>query len=531
MSQPAARDVPGPDTGDDEYGEQVENQGERPRSLGLGEPGHASPLRPAQRAPPARSAVRLRPRAVRRLLGAPGRQGDPVLRDACGRREREEDHDARGPPGSLGEGARHDGGLAGAAPAPAGVDRRAGAALRLLPERHDHPGGGSAHDHEASDRHADQDRAERPPVPLRDVPADPDGDQAGRIGDGEGRRMMTGFLHERDFSRKSFLKGGGALIVGFSVAGAALGGRASGAADPHPFTSFGPADSSLIDSWVVINADNTASVKLGKVELGQGSMTGLLVVAAEELSMEMSNMRAITNDTDLTPNQGTTAGSSSISSGGKQTRAAAAAAYQALLGLASTQLGVPASSLSVDKGVVSGGGKQVTYGQLLGGKLFNVKMGSQNNLAPTQPPAPSVAQGVASTGSGSSQGLAAAEVLPTPPSVPSPGQGLSPGAPGTKPVSQYKLVGVEPGPPRVDIPDKITGRYTYVQNVRVPGMLHGRIVRPRGQGAYGDGTNPQVLSVDAKSISHIPGAQVVQRKNSSASSRPGSTTRSRLPRR
>jgi CO/xanthine dehydrogenase Mo-binding subunit len=324
---------------------------------------------------------------------------------------------------------------------------------------------------------------------------------------------MTGFLHERELSRKSFLKGGGALVVGFSVAGAALAGRASGAADPHPFTSFGPADSSLIDSWLVINADNTASVKLGKVELGQGSMTGLLMVAAEELSMDMSQMRAITNDTDLTPNQGTTAGSSSISSGGKQTRAAAAAAYQALLGLASTQLGVSASSLSVDKGVVSGGGKTITYGQLLGGKLFNVKMGSQYNLAPTQPPAPSVAQGVASTGSGSSQGLAAAEVLPTPAFVPSPGQGLSPGAPGTKPVSQYKLVGVSPGPPRVDIPDKITGRYTYVQNVRVPGMLHGRIVRPRGQGAYGDGTNPQVLSVDEGSISHIPGARVVRRKN------------------
>ena len=323
---------------------------------------------------------------------------------------------------------------------------------------------------------------------------------------------MTGFLHEREFSRKSFLKGGGALVVGFSVAGAAVAGRA-GAADPHPLTSFGPADSSLIDSWLVINGDNTASVKLGKVELGQGSMTGLLMVAAEELSMDMSQMRAITNDTDLTPNQGTTAGSSSISSGGKQTRAAAAAAYQALLGLASTQLGVPASQLSVSKGIVSGGGKTMTYGQLLGGKLFNVKMGSQYNLAPTQPPSQSVAQGVASTGSGSSQGLAAAEVLPTPPFVPSPGQGLSPGAPGTKPVSQYKLVGVEPGPPRVDIPDKITGRYTYVQNVRIPGMLHGRIVRPRGQGAYGDGTNPQVLSVDAKSIAHIPGAQVVQRKN------------------
>jgi CO/xanthine dehydrogenase Mo-binding subunit len=263
----------------------------------------------------------------------------------------------------------------------------------------------------------------------------------------------------------------------------------------------------------VINADNTATVKLGKVELGQGSMTGLLMIAAEELNMDMTQMRALTNDTDLTPNQGTTAGSSSISSGGKQTRAAAAAAYQTLLGMAATQLGVPAANLTVDKGVVSGGGKTITYGQLLGGKLFNVTMGSQYNLAPSQPPSQSVAQSVASTGSGSSVGLAAAEVLPTPPFVPSPGQGLSPGAPGTKPVSQYKLVGVAPGPGRVDIPAKVTGKYTYVQNIRIPGMLHGRIVRPRGQGAYGDGTNPKVLSVDASSIAHIPGAKVLQKGN------------------
>jgi nicotinate dehydrogenase subunit B len=322
---------------------------------------------------------------------------------------------------------------------------------------------------------------------------------------------MTGFMHERELSRKTFLKGGGALIVGFSALGAVAGGAS--AADPHPFTSFGPANSSLIDSWLVVNADNTASVKLGKVELGQGSMTGLLMIAAEELNMDIGQMKAITNDTDLTPNQGTTAGSSSISSGGKQTRAAAAAAYQTLLGLAATELGVPASSLKVDKGVVSGGGKTVSYGQLLGGKLFNVKMGPQFKLDPSKPPSQPAAQSVTSPGSPVGNDLSKTEVLPTPAFVPSPGPGLAPGAPGTKPVSQYTLVGVSPSPPRVDIPDKVTGKYTYVQNIRIPGMLHGRIVRPRGQGAYGDGTNPRVLSVDESSIAHLPGAQVVRKNN------------------
>jgi nicotinate dehydrogenase subunit B len=318
--------------------------------------------------------------------------------------------------------------------------------------------------------------------------------------------MMTALVHEREFTRRSFVKGGGAMIVGFTMLGP-LAQAASGASDPHPFTSFGPADSSQIDSWIVVNSDNSVSVKLGKVELGQGSMTGLLMIAAEELGMDISQMRPITNDTDRTPNQGITAGSSAISSGGKQTRAASAAAYQALLGLASTQLGVPASSLTVDKGVVTGGGKTVTYGQLLGGKVFNVQMGSQYNLNPSQPPTPAQAQGV------NGGGLATTETAQVPAFVASPGPGLAAGAPGTKPVGAYKLVGMDPGPPRIDIPDKVTGSYTYVHNVRIPGMLHGRIVRPRGQGAYGTGTNPQPLSVDASSIAHIKDAKVVQKGN------------------
>src|SRR4029078_9069609 len=83
------------------------------------------------------------------------------------------------------------------------------------------------------------------------------------------------------------------------------------------------------------------------------------------------------------------------------------------------------------------------------------------------------------------------------------------GAPGTKAVADYKLVGKH-GVQRVDIPAKVTGQFTYSHNIRVPGMLHGRVVRPRGQGAYGAGTAPKVLSVDASSIKNIAGAKVVQ---------------------
>src|SRR3982751_1440605 len=101
------------------------------------------------------------------------------------------------------------------------MDRRAGAALRLLPERDDDPGRGSSVDDEESDRGSDPDGDERPSLPLWHVPAHPDGDQAGRLGDGEGRQVtMTGFLHEKELSRKTFLKGSGAVVVGASVAGA-----------------------------------------------------------------------------------------------------------------------------------------------------------------------------------------------------------------------------------------------------------------------------------------------------------------------
>jgi nicotinate dehydrogenase subunit B len=297
---------------------------------------------------------------------------------------------------------------------------------------------------------------------------------------------MTGFLHDKEFSRKAFLKGGGALVVGFSMAGPLLAPGNARAADGSTFDSYGPFDPRQVDSWLIIHADNTASVKLGKVELGQGSTTGLLMVAAEELDMDMSQLRMVSNDTNVTPDQGLTAGSSSIQTGGMQLRAAVAAARQALLALASTSLGVAASTLTVKSGVVTApNGKSVKYGDLLGDKLFNVEMSPNYKMARTT--------------NGGTQGTS--------------GIGLAPGAPGTKPVEAYTLVGKSPSPPRIDIPAKVIGTYTYVHNIHIPGMLHGRIVRPRGQGAYGDGTNPQLLSVDPSSIGHLPGVRIVRKDN------------------
>ena len=275
--------------------------------------------------------------------------------------------------------------------------------------------------------------------------------------------MMTGLIPEKEFSRRSLLKGGGALIVGFSLAGSALAGKASAAA---PTSAGYLPNQASIDAWIVVNPDNTITVTSGQGEYGQGTPTGVLMIAAEELYVGMDQMKFAPVDTWVEAIGGGGA-SAGITQRVLPVRAAAVAAYQTLLGLASTNLGVPVANLTVSKGVVSGGGKSVKYGDLLGGKLFNVIMPAATaTLTAGQAPA--------------------------------------------KPVANYTVVGTSP--PRIDIPAKVAGTYTYLHNIRVPGMVHGRVVRPRGQGGVTSVDN-QPQSVDASSIAHIPGAKIVQINN------------------
>jgi nicotinate dehydrogenase subunit B len=175
----------------------------------------------------------------------------------------------------------------------------------------------------------------------------------------------------------------------------------------------------------------------------------------------MSQVSAARVDTGVTPNQGPAVASLSIMDNGPQLRAAAAEARQELVRLAAVRLNAPADRLRVKDGVITVEGdpnRAVSYGDLIGDRQFNVRM---TGKAPQ------------------------------------------------KPVSQYRLVTTRV--PRVDIPDKVSGKYVYMQHVRVPGMLHGRVVRPRGQGAYGDGA--RIVSIDASSIAGITGARVVRRAN------------------
>ena len=271
---------------------------------------------------------------------------------------------------------------------------------------------------------------------------------------------MSDLIGGTPFDRRDFLKAGGALLIGLS-----LGGVLFGQEEPEDAVALAPGpdqpDRKHLDTWIAIHADNTATVFIGFVELGQGCSTALVQIAAEELALDMHQVTSARVDTNHTPNQGGTVASSSIHRGGPRIRAAAAEARLVLLRLASKKLNAPVEQLTVSGGIVSLRGnsqQRVSYGELVGGKLFEVAF---TGKAPLQPS------------------------------------------------NAYKVVGARI--PRNDIPDKVSGKYVFLQHLRVPGMLHGRIVRPRGQASYGAGA--KVVNVEESSIRDIPGVQVIRKRD------------------
>src|SRR5689334_4062523 len=169
-------------------------------------------------------------------------------------------------------------------------------------------------------------------------------------------------------SRRDFLKRGGALVVGFSLGTEVLGQQQNGAKETDP-SSPRSLDPRQIDTWLTIHNDNTATIYIGFAELGQGASTALLQVAADELDLDMGQVRTVQLDTSVTPNQGGTYSSAAINRGSPQIRTAAAEARLALLQLASKRLNAPLERLSVAKGVVSvtgNPGESATYGELIG---------------------------------------------------------------------------------------------------------------------------------------------------------------------
>ena len=169
---------------------------------------------------------------------------------------------------------------------------------------------------------------------------------------------MTGFLPEKEFSRKSFLKGGGALVVGFSALGASLRRKHEGRRVCRSRSSI----PGQLDSWLQIDATGKVTAFTGRVDQGQGKETAYAQTIAEELDVPFDSVTMVMGDTARGPNQGKSTATNGISTGLPPLRNAAAQARQTLLGLASAQLGVAVSALTVSNGVVSGGGKTVSYG-------------------------------------------------------------------------------------------------------------------------------------------------------------------------
>ena len=256
--------------------------------------------------------------------------------------------------------------------------------------------------------------------------------------------------------RRAFLQMSGALVVSFSAA------SILDAADvvQGPFdTRRSHVDPTQLDSWLAVGADGGVTAYTGKCEFGQGMYTAQIQLVAEELSVPVSRVKLIQCDTSICPDQGTTSGSQSTPTNFNERNLAqaAATAREALMRLASQRLGVPVDRLSASDGVVGvkgDAGKRVSYGELVGGKRFDVTV---NAHAPRQA------------------------------------------------VAEWKVMGTPV--PRVDMTEMATGTFEFVHNVRVPGMLHGRVVRPASVGAA-------VASVDEASVRGMPGlVKVVVRKN------------------
>ena len=269
--------------------------------------------------------------------------------------------------------------------------------------------------------------------------------------------------HTRTRTRRDFLKTSGLLVVSFSAAGAAGPSAASAsaqAAGPYPDPNF-----RQLDSWIVIHQDNTATFSVGKTDCGQGTGTAFRQMMSDELDIAYNKTTCIMGSTDVTVDQGGSGGSDAIQTDGWPMRRVAAEARRVLLEMASVRFGVPVDQLAVSEAVITVSAdpsKRVTYGELIGGKRFNIALTGNNIDATT---------GVAKV----------------------------------KPVQELKIVGQSPQ--RYDIPAKVDGSLKWAVDVKLHGMVHARNVKPPVAGAT-------LVSIDESSVRRLPGfIKVVSKGN------------------
>ena len=251
--------------------------------------------------------------------------------------------------------------------------------------------------------------------------------------------MATQHVLGATLTRRHFVKTGGALVVGFGLVGRHIFEGTAEAA-----TAKNSLDAALSSSWVEIRADNTVLIRTGKVDFGQSTAhTAYKQLVAEEMYLPYEAITTVVmGDTDRTPDGGFSAGF--LEYGGQNLRKAAAYTYQAILDLAATTLKVDKSQLTAKDGVISGGGKRMTYGELVKGQDLELTIPVQGDLT----------------------NLFGLTVTGNPP---------------LKPTSQYTIIGKSFA--NAVTPGKVVGKEEWVTNVRLPNMLHGRVVHPKTLGS------------------------------------------------
>jgi CO/xanthine dehydrogenase Mo-binding subunit len=266
-------------------------------------------------------------------------------------------------------------------------------------------------------------------------------------------------------SRRSLLKAGGALVV--SIGTPVAFDTVLGIGEAFAQGAKPPLMPDQLSSYIAINADGTVSAFFGKMDMGQGLFVAIAQMVAEELDVPFKAVTVIMGDTATSVNQGGASGSTGIQMGGKQMRMAAAEARRVLVEMAAAKLALPADALTVTDGVVHAKGdtsKKESYAELIGGRYFNVQLEWNKQW----------------------------------------GNPLyAPGKAKPKDPKDHKIVGRPIA--REDVAPKIFCQQDFVTDMRVPGMVHGRMIRPAVAGSV-------PVKVDESSIKDIPGAKVVWEK-------------------
>ena len=272
---------------------------------------------------------------------------------------------------------------------------------------------------------------------------------------------MTRMEKSATFSRRSVLKAGGALVVSI---GAPVSFDFARADDATLAGAKPPLTPDQLSSYIAVNADGTVSAFFGKMDMGQGLFVAVGQIVAEELDVPFKSVKVFMGDTATSVNQGGASGSTGLQEGGKQMRMAAAEARRVLLDMAADNLGLPVDQLTVTDGVVqakSAAARRVSYADLVGGRFFNVHLdwnGKYGNPL------------------------------------------YAPGKAQPKDPKDHQIVG-QPIK-REDVAPKVFAQEDYCTDIKVPGMVHARMIRPAVAGAV-------PLKVDEASIRDIPSAHVV----------------------